>query len=72
MWRMARMERASKSVEGVDAVGPRLLRIEEIADRLAVSRSFAWKLVAQGDIRSLRRATPEAPGGYAWTTELSR
>jgi excisionase family DNA binding protein len=42
----------------MDTVEPvhttRLLRIEDVADRLAVSRSMAWKLVAQGDIRSIR------------------
>jgi excisionase family DNA binding protein len=34
--------------------GVRLLRVEQVADRLNVSRSFAWKLVAQGDLPSLR------------------
>ncbi len=34
--------------------GARLLRLQEVADRLSVSRSFAWKLVAQGDLRSIR------------------
>ena len=34
--------------------GARLLRLQEVADRLSVSRSFAWKLVAQGDLRSFR------------------
>jgi excisionase family DNA binding protein len=32
----------------------RLLRIEDVADRLAVSRSMAWKLVSIGELRSLR------------------
>jgi len=33
---------------------PRLLRLEDVADRLAISRSMAWKLIAYGHIRSLR------------------
>lgn len=37
-----------------EALSPRLLRIEDIAERLNVSRSFAWKLVSFGAIRSLR------------------
>ena len=32
----------------------RLLRLEDIADRLAISRSMAWKLVAEGHVRSVR------------------
>lgn len=34
--------------------GQPLLRIEDIAERLSVSRSFAWKLVAHGEVRSIR------------------
>jgi excisionase family DNA binding protein len=34
--------------------GARLLRVDDIADRLAISRSMAWKLVAYGQIRSVR------------------
>lgn len=48
------MASQGKPVDLVDGAPPRLLRVDEIADRLAVSRSMAWKLVAQGDIRSLR------------------
>ncbi|MGO9180797.1 MAG: helix-turn-helix transcriptional regulator [Candidatus Limnocylindrales bacterium] len=48
------MATQSKSVDAVDGAAGRLLRIEEIADRLSVSRSMAWKLVALGQIRSLR------------------
>lgn len=42
--------------KAVDAVigASRLLRIEDVAEQLAVSRSFAWKLLAQGDLRSIR------------------
>jgi len=32
----------------------RLLRIEEVADHLSVSRSMAWKLIAYGQLRSVR------------------
>lgn len=37
-----------------DAGPARLLRIEDVADRLTVSRSMAWKLVAGGELRSVR------------------
>lgn len=37
-----------------NAVAPRLLRLDEVADRLAVSRSMAWKLIAAGDLRAVR------------------
>ncbi|MGH2966287.1 MAG: helix-turn-helix transcriptional regulator [Solirubrobacterales bacterium] len=37
-----------------DVAEQRLLRIEDIAERLAVSRSMAWKLIAQGQLRSIR------------------
>ncbi len=40
--------------DGVDRRAGRLLRIEDIADRLAVSRSMAWKLVTYGQIPSVR------------------
>lgn len=32
----------------------RLLRIEDVADRLQVSRSMVWRLVRDGSIRSIR------------------
>ncbi len=48
------MSTQSKVVDAVDSNAGRLLRIEDIADRLAVSRSMAWKLVAHGQLRSLR------------------
>jgi len=47
------MDTGSKTMDEVDR-GARLLRIEDIQRRLAVSRSMAWKLVAQGDLRSVR------------------
>jgi excisionase family DNA binding protein len=37
-----------------DRRAERLLRIEDIADRLAVSRSMAWKLIATGELRAVR------------------
>jgi excisionase family DNA binding protein len=42
----------------------RLLRVDDIADRLAISRSMAWKLVACGQIRSVRigRSVRVRPG----------
>jgi len=51
---MAQMPTPSKPVDTVDGATPRLLRIEEIAERLAVSRSMAWKLIALGHLRSVR------------------
>lgn len=41
-------------MDAVDGATVRLLRIEEIAQRLAVSRSMAWKLIALGHLRSVR------------------
>ncbi len=41
-------------MDTVDGTTLSLLRIDEVAVRLAVSRSMAWKLIAQGDIRSVR------------------
>ena len=32
----------------------RLLRLHEVADRLSISTSMAWKLVAYGQLRSIR------------------
>lgn len=37
-----------------NTVAPRLLRLDEVADALAVSRSMAWKLVACGELRAVR------------------
>jgi excisionase family DNA binding protein len=41
-------------MDAVDGDGGRLLRIDQIADRLSVSRSMAWKLVDLGHLRSVR------------------
>lgn len=48
------MATQSKGVDSVNGPFPRLLRLEDVADRLAISRSMAWKLIAYGHIRSLR------------------
>ena len=48
------MSTQGKPVDAVDAVGGRLLRIEQIAERLSVSRSMAWKLIHSGVLRSVR------------------
>jgi excisionase family DNA binding protein len=66
---MAQMSTRSKPVETVDGAAPRLLRIEEVAERLAVSRSMAWKLIAHGQLRSVRigravRVRPADLDGY--------
>ncbi len=42
------------TVDAVDGQGRRLLRIEDVARQLAVSRSMAWKLVTYGQLRSVR------------------
>ena len=41
-------------MDTVDGAPGRLLRIEEVADRLSVSRSMAWKLISHGEMRSVR------------------
>ncbi len=51
---MAQVTTTGKSVDTVDAANQRLLRLDDISDRLAISRSMAWKLVAYGEIRSVR------------------
>lgn len=51
---MAQVTTGSKSVDPVDGATARLLRIEDVADQLAVSRSMAWKLIAYGALRSVR------------------
>jgi excisionase family DNA binding protein len=38
----------------VDGASGRLLRLDEVAERLSISKSMAWKLVAYGHIRSVR------------------
>lgn len=41
-------------MDAVDGSDVRLLRIENVAERLAVSRSMAWKLIDLGELRSVR------------------
>jgi len=48
------MRMPSKPMDPVGSAPPRLLRIDEIAHRLSVSRSMAWKLIAHGELRSVR------------------
>lgn len=48
------MKPQGNPVAAVDVAPTRLLRIEDIATELSVSRSFAWKLLASGEIRSVR------------------
>ena len=50
------MPQVSTQGNPIDAVddGGRLLRIEQIADRLSVSRSMAWKIIDLGHLRSVR------------------
>jgi excisionase family DNA binding protein len=48
------MSTSSKPIDAVDGASGRLLRIEQIAERLSVSRSMAWKLIALGHLRSVR------------------
>lgn len=63
---MAHIATDSKPVNPVDRVDSpdrRLLRIEDVAERLAVSRSMAWKLIAYGDLPAvcIRRAVRVRP-----------
>jgi len=51
---MPQVSTPSKPIDVVDAPTLRLLRIEDVAQRLAVSRSMAWKLIAYGHLRSVR------------------
>lgn len=48
------MTTRTNPVGAADFGAARLLRIEDVADRLTVSRSMAWKLVAGGELRSVR------------------
>ncbi len=67
--RMAQGRTESKSVDRVDGGYPRLLRLEDVADRLAISKSMAWKLIALDQLRSVRigravRVRPEDLEAY--------
>jgi len=48
------MTTTSKPGDTMDGGLGRLLRIEDIADRLAVSRSMAWKLISLGHLPAIR------------------
>lgn len=52
--RMPQVSTQGKPVDAVDGGSGRLLRIEQIAERLSVSRSMAWKIIDQGQLRSVR------------------
>jgi excisionase family DNA binding protein len=52
--RMPQVSTQRKPVDATDGDGGRLLRIEQIAERLSVSRSMAWKLIDSGVLRSVR------------------
>ena len=41
-------------MDRVDGASGRLLRLDEVAGQLSISKSMAWKLVACGQIRSVR------------------
>ena len=41
-------------MDAVDGSNGCLLRIEQVAERLSVSRSMAWKIIDDGQLRSLR------------------
>ena len=51
---MPQVSTQGKPIDAVDGASGRLLRIEQIAERLSVSRSMAWKLIALGQLRSVR------------------
>ena len=48
------MSTQGKPVDAMDGDSGPLLRIEQIAERLSVSRSMAWKLIDSGMLRSVR------------------
>ena len=49
-----RMTTQRNPVDPVHGKLPRLLRIEDVADALSVSRSMAWRLVATRELASVR------------------
>jgi excisionase family DNA binding protein len=66
---MPQVATQGKPVDAVDGAGGCLLRIEEVAERLSVSRSMAWKIIDGGQLRSLRigrvvRIRPEDLDAY--------
>jgi len=74
---MPQVATREKSVETVDGRTERLLRLQDVADRLSVSRSMAWKLVSLGQLRSLRigrsvRVRPQDLDAYVATVSRTR
>ena len=51
---MAYRVTGGKAMNLADRASERLLRLDEVADRLSISKSMAWKLVAYGQLRSVR------------------
>ena len=51
---MPQVSTQGKPVDAVDGGSDPLLRIEQIAELLSVSRSMAWKLIDSGALRSVR------------------
>ena len=63
------MSTQGKPMDAVDGADRRLLRIEQVAERLSVSRSMAWKIIDTGQLRSVRigravRVRPEDLEAY--------
>ena len=63
------MATQGKPMDAVDDTDRPLLRIEQVAQRLSVSRSMAWKIIDDGQLRSLRigrvvRVRPEDLDAY--------
>ena len=52
--RMPQVSTQGNPVDVVDDARGRLLRIENVAERLSVSRSMAWKIIDLGQLRSVR------------------
>ncbi len=48
------MTTRTNTMGALDTGAGRLLRIEDVAEQLTISRSMAWKLVAGGELRSVR------------------
>ena len=51
---MPQLSTQGKPIDLVDGATPRLLRVDEVAHRLSVSRSMAWKMIAHGGMRLFR------------------
>jgi len=67
--RMPQVSTQGKTMDAVDGTDRPLLRIEQVAERLSVSRSMAWKIIDDGQLRSMRigrvvRVRPEDLDAY--------